>query len=79
MELDRTTTEEGVYPIVLVSYLALCGSYADSAQGEAVKAYASYIVSSEGQQAAAEAAGSAPISDELSSEAQAAIDAITVG
>ncbi|AXK46012.1 phosphate ABC transporter substrate-binding protein PstS [Brachybacterium saurashtrense] len=79
VELDRTTTEEGVYPIVLISYLALCGSYADSAEGEAVKAYASYIVSEEGQNTAAEAAGSAPISEELRTEAQAAIDGITVG
>lgn len=79
VELDRTSTEEGVYPIVLVSYLTLCGSYADSAQGEAVKAYASYIVSPEGQQVAAENAGSAPLSDELSTEAQAAVEAITVG
>ena len=77
--LDRTTTESGVYPIVLISYLALCGSYADSAEGEAVKAYASYIISEEGQAAGEENAGSAPISDELRSDAQAAIDGITVG
>ena len=77
--LDRTTTESGVYPIVLISYLALCGSYADSAEGEAVKAYASYIISEEGQAAGEENAGSAPISDELRTEAQAAIDGITVG
>ena len=79
MELDRTTEESGVYPIVLISYLALCGSYADSAEGEAVKAYASYIISEEGQQVGLENAGSAPISDELRTEAQAAIDGITVG
>ena len=79
VELDRTTEESGVYPIVLISYLALCGSYADSAEGEAVKAYASYIISEEGQQAGLENAGSAPISDELRAEAQAAIDGITVG
>ena len=79
VELDRTTEEAGVYPIVLISYLALCGSYADSAEGEAVKAYASYIISEEGQQAGLENAGSAPISDELRAEAQAAIDGITVG
>ena len=79
VELDRTTEESGVYPIVLISYLALCGSYADSAEGEAVKAYASYIISEEGQQAGLENAGSAPISDELRTEAQAAIDGITVG
>ena len=79
VELDRTTEESGVYPIVLISYLALCGSYADSAEGEAVKAYASYIISEEGQAAGEENAGSAPISDELRTEAQAAIDGITVG
>ncbi|MGY5765585.1 phosphate ABC transporter substrate-binding protein PstS [Brachybacterium sp. DNPG3] len=79
VELDRTTTEAGAYPIVLVSYLALCGSYADEAVGNNVKAYASYIVSSEGQQVAAENAGSAPLSESLQEEAQAAIDAITVG
>ncbi|WP_422115536.1 phosphate ABC transporter substrate-binding protein PstS [Brachybacterium sp. UNK5269] len=79
VELDRTTTESGVYPIVLISYLALCGSYADSAEGEAVKAYASYMVSEQGQQTALENAGSAPLSAELSAEAQAAIDGITVG
>ncbi|PCC33029.1 phosphate ABC transporter substrate-binding protein PstS [Brachybacterium alimentarium] len=78
-DLDRTTTEEGVYPIVLVSYLVLCGSYADAAQGDAVKAYASYITSQEGQQVAADNAGSAPLTEELSDEAQKAIDGITVG
>lgn len=79
VDLDRTTTEAGVYPIVLVSYLALCGSYADSAEGEAVKAYASYMISEEGQKVAEENAGSAPISEELRTEAQAAIDGIKVG
>ena len=79
MELDRTTTEEGVYPIVLVSYLALCGSYEDEATGNAVKSYASFMISEQGQQVAAENAGSAPISEELRTEAQAAIDGITVG
>lgn len=79
VELDRTTTEQGVYPIVLISYLALCGSYADAGEGEAVKAYASYVISEDGQQVGADNAGSAPLSDELSSEAQAAIDGIQVG
>jgi phosphate transport system substrate-binding protein len=79
VELDRTTTESGVYPIVLISYLALCGSYADSAEGEAVKAYASYMISEDGQKVAEQNAGSAPISEDLRTEAQAAIDGITVG
>lgn len=79
VSLDRTTTEEGVYPIVLISYLALCGSYADSAEGEAVKAYASYIISEDGQAVGEQNAGSAPISEELRTDAQASIDGITVG
>ncbi|MGP9681440.1 MULTISPECIES: phosphate ABC transporter substrate-binding protein PstS [unclassified Brachybacterium] len=79
VDLDRTTEEAGTYPIVLVSYLAVCGSYADSAEGNAVKSYASYLVSEEGQKVAAENAGSAPLSSEMSAEAQKAIDAISVG
>ncbi|MGO1976371.1 phosphate ABC transporter substrate-binding protein PstS [Brachybacterium tyrofermentans] len=79
VDLDRTTEESGTYPIVLVSYLALCGSYADSAEGNAVKSYASYLVSEEGQKVAAENAGSAPLSSEMSAEAQKAVDAISVG
>ena len=38
----------------------------------------SYVVSEEGQQAAAKNAGSAPISEKLRSEAQKAIDTIKV-
>lgn len=74
--LDRTSTEAGVYPIVLVSYLIGCEEYADAANAELVKSYFSYIVSAEGQDAAAEAAGSAPISDDLRAKSQTAIDSI---
>ncbi|CAG7603971.1 phosphate ABC transporter substrate-binding protein PstS [Leucobacter soli] len=77
VELDRTSTESGVYPIVLVSYLIGCESYADAANAELVKAYFSYIVSEEGQQTAAEAAGSAPISADLRSKIEPAIAAIS--
>ncbi|WRS30538.1 phosphate ABC transporter substrate-binding protein PstS [Actinomycetaceae bacterium MB13-C1-2] len=63
VKVDRTTTEAGVYPLVLVSYLIVCQNYADAKNGEFVKAYADYIVSPEGQTAAQEGAGSAPISD----------------
>lgn len=73
MEIDRTTEEAGVYPIVLISYLIGCVEYQDAAAAELVKAYFSYIVSPEGQDAAAEAAGSAPISDTLREKSTAAI------
>ena len=64
-KLDRGTTDPTHYPIVLVSYSIVCTEYADPAEGELVKAYVSYITSAEGQKTAAEAAGSAPLSDEL--------------
>ena len=49
IELDRTSTEAGVYPIVLVSYLIGCSEYEDAANAELVKAYFEYIISEEGQ------------------------------
>ena len=61
-EIDRTTTESGVYPLVLVSYAVACSSYEDAEKGALVQAYLEYVISEEGQQVAAEEAGSAPIS-----------------
>ena len=77
VDIDRTTTESGSYPLVLVSYLIACPSYKDKATADLVKGYLSYIVGTSGQQAAAKTAGSAPLSNELSSKAGAVIDKIT--
>ena len=82
VELDRTTTEAGAYPLVLMSYSIACSQYEDEAEAANVKAFLSYIASAEGQDvaSAADVAGSAPISDALRTEVQAAIDSIsTVG
>jgi phosphate transport system substrate-binding protein len=76
IDIDRTSEEAGVYPIVLVSYLIACGQYEDPANVELVKSYLSYIASAEGQDVAAENAGSAPISDSLREQVTAAIDSI---
>lgn len=76
IDLDRTSEAAGVYPIVLVSYLIACSEYLDSATAELVKAYLGYVISPEGQQVAADAAGIAPISDALYAKAKAAVDAI---
>jgi phosphate transport system substrate-binding protein len=76
LEIDRTTEEAGVYPVVLVSYLIGCEEYQDAESAELVKAYFSYIVSDEGQSTAADAAGSAPISADLFDKASAAIELI---
>ncbi len=74
--LDRTTTESGTYPLVLVSYLIGCSEYTDPAQGALVKGYFSYIASEDGQLAAADAAGSAPISEALRTQISTAIELI---
>lgn len=76
IELDRNSTEAGVYPIVLVSYLIACQEYAEPENVELVKAYLGYIASEEGQDVAAENAGSAPITDALREKVVAAIDSI---
>ncbi|WP_353113910.1 phosphate ABC transporter substrate-binding protein PstS [Microbacterium sp.] len=76
VKLDRTSDKEGVYPIVLVSYLIGCEQYADAKQAALVKGFFNVAISADGQKAAAEAAGSAPISDDLRTKAQAAVDLI---
>lgn len=73
IKLARDTAASGAYPIVLVSYLIGCHEYADPEVGKAVKAYFEYIISAEGQQAAATEAHSAPISDSLRTKALEAV------
>jgi phosphate transport system substrate-binding protein len=78
IEVARDTQESGQYPIVLVSYHIGCVQYEKQETADLVKAFMGYVISEEGQQAAAEAAGSAPISDTLRQEGQTAVDAIGV-
>ncbi|MBF4622547.1 phosphate ABC transporter substrate-binding protein PstS [Clavibacter sp. VKM Ac-2542] len=75
-DIDYSTTESGVYPIVLVSYLIACQEYKDPAVGELVKAYLGYVTSSEGQQLAGEKAGAAPLSDTVSAQVKTAVESI---
>lgn len=77
IELNRDTSGSGEYPIVLVSYHVGCIEYEDQATADLVKDFMAYAISEDGQQAASEAAGSAPISEGLREQAQSAIDAIT--
>ncbi|QCP06842.1 phosphate ABC transporter substrate-binding protein PstS [Micrococcus luteus] len=79
IELDRATTEAGVYPIVLVSYHIYCNQYQNQETADQVKAFASYVVSEDGQKAAEEAAGNAPIGAETRDAAVERIEAITAG
>ncbi|MPN14218.1 hypothetical protein SDC9_161544 [bioreactor metagenome] len=73
-KLDRTS--EGVYPAVLVSYAIVCQTYKDSSVASLVKQYVGYIASADGQQAAATAAGSAPLSAALQAKVKASVDSI---
>jgi phosphate transport system substrate-binding protein len=79
IDIDYANAPAGTYPVVLVSYELACGTYPEQETADLVKAFFSYIVSAEGQQAAAENAGSAPISDEQRQQFQTAIDSISAG
>ena len=79
VDLARDTTESGSYPVILVSYLIACETYADEAEAELVKAYLTYAISPEGQDAAAAEAGSAPLDSALQDEALGLLDAISAG
>jgi phosphate transport system substrate-binding protein len=76
VDVDRTSTAAGVYPLVLVSYLIACEEYPDADQAELVAAYLGYVASPEGQAAAAESAGSAPLSADFSAQVLDAIATI---
>lgn len=78
LELDRTTTEPGAYPLVLVSYLIYCATYPTAADAELVKTFGLYVVSPEGQQLASDSAKSSPMPAELAREAREAIESISV-
>ena len=76
VEVDRTTTESGAYPLLLASYLIACPSYDDASQAALVKGFLAYVVSEEGQQAAADQAGSAPLDSAMADEAAGIVDGI---
>lgn len=75
MELDYSATEADAYPIVLVSYEIACLSYADAATAEG-GTFLSYLLSAEGQEAASQESGSAPLDAELRAELLESVAAI---
>jgi phosphate transport system substrate-binding protein len=78
-KLDHRTETSGTYPIVLVSYILACTKYGSAGEAEVVKAYLEYAISPEGQEAAAENAGSAPLSSALTQQVTPAVEAIEAG
>lgn len=75
--VDRKITDDGVYPIVLVSYQIACEKYADKKEADLIKGWLSYIASAEGQATAAKDAGAAALSPDLSTKVAAAIEKIS--
>jgi phosphate transport system substrate-binding protein len=69
VDIDRTSTDAATYPLVLVSYLVACQHYDDAAKAALVKGYLTYVLSEDGQKAAADHAGSAPLDADLSAKA----------
>ena len=78
-EVDRKSDSAGTYPIILVSSLIACTKYDSADEAAVAKAYVEYVISPEGQELAAEQAGSAPLSDKLRTEVTPAVEAIEAG
>ena len=77
VKIDRTTTAAGAYPLMLTSYLIACPTYDDKAKADLVKAFLTYVISEEGQQEAADNAGSAPIPASFAEKAKTIVDSIS--
>ncbi|PLS25076.1 phosphate ABC transporter substrate-binding protein PstS [Bifidobacterium imperatoris] len=76
VKINHATEAKGAYPIVLVSYDIVCPAYKDTKQAEFAKAWLTYVTSDEGQKAAQDAAGSAPLPSSLTSKISKSIEAI---
>ena len=76
IKINHATEAEGAYPIVLVSYDIVCPAYKDTKQAEFAKAWLTYVTSDEGQKAAQDAAGTAPLPSSLKSEITKSIETI---
>ncbi len=77
LDVNRTTEASGVYPIVLISYHITCTKYDTQEEADLVKAFETYVISEDGQNAAAKEAGSAPITAAIRTKAQSAVDTIS--
>ncbi len=77
VKIDRTTTADGAYPLMLTSYLIACPTYADQAKADLVRAFLTYVISDQGQQQAADNAGSAPIPATFADKAKQIVDSIS--
>ena len=79
IDIKNKTAATGAYPIVLVSYDIVCPAYKESNDATFAKAWLTYVTSAEGQKAAQDAAGTAPLPSNLTGKITASIDQIKVG
>lgn len=79
IDINHKTAATGAYPIVLVSYDIVCPAYKESNDATFAKAWLTYVTSAEGQKAAQDAAGTAPLPSNLTGKITASIDQIKVG
>ena len=79
IDINHKTAATGAYPIVLVSYDIVCPAYKESNDATFAKAWLTYVTSAEGQKAAQDAAGTAPLPSTLTGKITASIDQIKVG
>jgi phosphate transport system substrate-binding protein len=77
IEVDRKSTESGAYPLSLTPYLIACPTYDSANDAALVKDYLTYVVSKDGQQTAADNAGSAPLDPSLQQQATAIVSKIS--
>jgi phosphate transport system substrate-binding protein len=78
LEVNRKPEDPNAYPMILVSYAIVCTTYEDENEANLVKDFIGYQVSEDGQAAAEEAAGSAPLSANLRDEVLKSLDMIKV-
>lgn len=76
LKIDRGA-QNGSYPVILVSYHVVCSEYKDQKKADMVKAFEHSVISEDGQKAAHDAAGSAPLPESLRQQATESVDSIS--
>ncbi|WP_022867351.1 extracellular solute-binding protein [Schaalia vaccimaxillae] len=76
LAVNRVPETNDSYPLILISYSIVCSTYEDANEAALVKSFVGYQISEEGQQMASDNAGAAPLSADMRSKIQAALDAI---
>lgn len=76
-ELNRTSTDPKTYPIFMASYEVACAKYSDAGEAATIKSFLNYIISEDGQKAAAANAYSAILPSAIATAAKAQIDKIS--